>query len=181
MTTNLIIGFFVSTLFPWSRQLRRPHTGVLSPFVVIGVLILLQVGLTAAQVTPLTIGASLLPEGEANAAYNSDLAISGGVPPYTVTLLKGSPPMGLGIDNTGAITGTPTSLAKSASFTVRATDSSGSSVDKKFKIKIFKALNITTASLKAVKEGEKYIAPLKATGGKKPIVGRSCLGTYHRV
>jgi hypothetical protein len=168
MIKELITGFCISTLFPWPTQLRRTRTGVLSPFAVIGVLILLQVGSTAAQANPLTIGADLLPEGEVNVAYNSDLAISGGAPPYTVILLKGSLPMGLGIDNTGAITGTPTPLAKSVSFTVKATDSFGSSVGKQFKIKIFKALDITTPSLKAVKEGRKYAAALKATGGKKP-------------
>src|SRR3990172_6997514 len=100
------------------RQLPRRRRGIISRFFLIGVLFFLRVGLTAAQVTPLTIGASLLPEGEVNVAYNGDLAISGGIPPYTVTFLKGAPPAGLNVDNTGAITGTPTPLAKNASFTV---------------------------------------------------------------
>ena len=152
-----------------NRELPRYHSGIIFRFFLIGVLFFLRVGLATAQVTPLTIGASLLPEGEVNVAYTGDLAISGGVPPYTVTFLKGAPPAGLNVDNTGAITGTPTPLAKNASFTVKATDGSGSSVSKRLKIKIFKAANITTARLKVGKEGTKYSAALKATGGKKPF------------
>jgi len=125
------------------------------------------VGLTSAQPSPLTIGASLLPAGEINAAYNGDLGISGGVPLYAISFLKGSLPLGLNVDSGGVITGTPASLAKSASFTVKVTDSSGSSVSKKFKINIFKALGIATASLKSGKQGGKYAATVKATAGKK--------------
>jgi hypothetical protein len=95
------------------------------------------------------------------------MGISGGVPLYAISFLKGSLPLGLNVDSGGVITGTPASLAKSASFTVKVTDSSGSSVSKKFKINIFKALGIATASLKAGKQGEKYAATVKAAGGKK--------------
>ena len=145
-------------------------TGILSRLVFVGSVLFLHVGLTGAQPIPPSIGAAFLPEGEINAVYNGDLGISGGVPFYSVSILKGSLPTGLNIDNAGAISGTPTPLAKSASFTVKVTDSSGSSVSKKLKIKIFKALGITTASLKAGMQGEQYSAALKVNGGKKPYL-----------
>ncbi|MBI4523626.1 MAG: putative Ig domain-containing protein [Deltaproteobacteria bacterium] len=150
------------------RILSRHHTAILARFFLVGFLLFLWVGPISAQPIPLSIGASVLPEGEINAAYNGDLGISGGVPPYTIRVLKGSLPAGLGIDNTGAIIGTPGPLARNTSFTINVTDSSGSFVSKKLKIKIYKALGITTASLKASKQGKKYGAVMKATGGKKP-------------
>jgi hypothetical protein len=41
-------------------------------------------------------------------------------------------------------------------------------VTKKFKIKVLKALGISTSSLKAGTVGKKYSAAVKASGGKKP-------------
>ena len=118
-------------------------------------------------VGPLAMNASTLPEGEVGVAYNGDLEIGGGVTPYEVKLVKGLLPEGLNFDSDGVITGVPT-VAKSASFTVQVTDDASTSVTKKFKIKVFKALGISTSSLKAGTVGKKYSAALKVTGGKKP-------------
>lgn len=115
---------------------------------------------------PLTIGASSLPEGEVNVAYAGDLEVTGGVPPYTVQLTKGTLPDGLAFGSP-EINGTPTK-AGSKSFTVTVTDQEDASVTKTFKMKIFKALSVTTKSLKKGKQGKKYTAAVKATGGKKP-------------
>jgi hypothetical protein len=116
---------------------------------------------------PFAFDAITLPEGEVDVAYNGDLEISGGVPPYTVDVVKGSLPLGLALESGGVITGVPT-VARSGSFTVQVTDSASTSVTKKFKIKVFKALGISTSGLKAGTVGKKYSASLKASGGKKP-------------
>jgi len=152
---------------PIKRKLLRSRNSSSARLFVIASVLFVWVGLTSAQPSPLTIGASLLPQGEINAPYNSDLGISGGVPLYAISFVKGALPLGLNVDSVGVITGTPASLAKSTSFTIKVTDRSGSSVSKKFKINIFKALGIATASLKSGKQGEKYAATVKAAGGKK--------------
>lgn len=123
--------------------------------------------LTNTIITPLAIGTSFLPDGEVNVAYNASLEMSGGLPPYTVSVVEGSLPQGLSVNNDGLISGTPTK-AKTPSFTVKVTDQTGSSVSKGFKIKILKTLSIITKSLKKGRVGKSYTVIFKATGGKKP-------------
>ena len=79
-------------------------------------------------VNPPTIGYTpgALPNGAVGVAYSQSLAgASGGTGPYTYALTSGSLPAGLNLAPDGTISGTPTAIS-SASFTVRATDSSSS-------------------------------------------------------
>lgn len=122
---------------------------------------------TAILITPLTIGASAL-GGEVGMDYYGSLEISGGLPPYTVGVVKGALPPGLSSNSEG-ITGTPTKAGIS-SFTVQVTDDLDSSVSKKVRMRVFNALNIPTRNLRKGKVGKKYNAVLKATGGKKPYI-----------
>lgn len=123
--------------------------------------------LVSTNVAPFTIDASSLPDGEQNTPYFASLQISGGSGPYRVTIVSGSLPAGLKIDNDGNITGIPTAQAKSVSFTVQVAQG-GLYASKSYKMKILKALGITTASLKAGGSGKNYAATLKASGGKTP-------------
>ncbi len=71
----------------------------------------------------------LCPAGTAQVgvAYSSALVASGGVPPYTFSIISGSLPPGLTLNpSTGAITGTPTT-AGSYTFTAQVVDSRGNS------------------------------------------------------
>lgn len=88
-------------------------------------------GATATQALTIAIGAPLplavsttsLPSGSLNAAYPSTtLQASGGVPPFSWTLLSGSFSPGLSLAADGAITGTPTQVG-TFSFTAEVTDS----------------------------------------------------------
>jgi len=110
------------------------------------------------------------PAGEAGVPYVFDLPISGGEEPYTVEVSKGALPAGLVPPPFGStqITGTPTLLAKSASFTIKVTDIEGASVSKNYKITILKTVAITTTKLRAGKMNVAYSAALKASGGKTP-------------
>jgi hypothetical protein len=73
---------------------------------------------------PLTL---ICPTGTAQVGvpYSSALVASGGVPPYTFSIISGSLPPGLSLNpSTGAISGTPTQ-AGTFSFTAQVKDSSG--------------------------------------------------------
>jgi len=66
-----------------------------------------------------------LPVAKPGVPYSAQLTISGGTPPYTVTVLSG--PAWLSIDDTGAITGTPLLSSDNAIVLVlQVVDSSGS-------------------------------------------------------
>lgn len=63
-----------------------------------------------------------LPNGTANSAYSATLAATGGVTPYSWSVISGSLPAGLTLGpSTGVISGTPTT-AGTSSFTVQVTD-----------------------------------------------------------
>jgi glucose/arabinose dehydrogenase len=117
---------------------------------------------------PLTMGATTLAAAEQGVAYAADLGVSGGTPPYTVTLAKGNKlPAGLNFTLT-TITGTPSST-RAAKFTVKVTDQAGASVSRTFSISISKAISISTRSLKAGTVGKAYSGAIAVTGGKGPF------------
>ncbi len=65
--------------------------------------------------------------GQAFVPFSSALAVSGGTPPYTFSIVSGSLPPGLGLNPTnGAITGTPTA-AGTFDFTAQVVDAIGAS------------------------------------------------------
>jgi hypothetical protein len=73
---------------------------------------------------PLTITTSSLLDAQVDAPYTSQLAATGGTPPYTWSITTGALPSGVSLHaSTGAISGTPTSTG-TAYFTIQATDSS---------------------------------------------------------
>jgi Putative Ig domain len=88
-------------------------------------------GATATQPLTIAIGAPLplavttttLPGGIPNQVYApATLQASGGVPPFTWTVISGNLPAGLFLASTGVISGTPTAIG-TANFTVQVTDS----------------------------------------------------------
>jgi Zn-dependent metalloprotease len=69
------------------------------------------------------IAPSSLPTGQAGMGYSQTLSATGGVTPYSWSILSGSLPVGLSLDATsGVISGTPTA-AGTASFAIQAADS----------------------------------------------------------
>lgn len=88
---------------------------------------------------------------QAGTSYNSSLAASGGVPPYTFSIVNGSLPAGLTLNtSTGAITGTP-SMVGPFSFIGNLADSSGlvsaETTTANCTITVSPQLNVTPSSL----------------------------------
>lgn len=69
----------------------------------------------------LSFANSVLPQPVVNQYYSSQLQVSGGVSPYTYTIISGGLPVGLTLSNQGLINGTSTSTI-SANFTVQVAD-----------------------------------------------------------
>jgi Putative Ig domain len=81
-----------------------------------------QVSQTITVNAQLVVTTSSLPAGSAGAGYDESLTASGGVAPYTWSVVSGSLPPGLTLSASGQISGTATS-GGSFSFTVVVTDS----------------------------------------------------------
>ena len=118
----------------------------------------------------LVITTASLPNGEVGAPYSATLAATGGVGPYTWSLVTGSLD-GLTLNAaTGAITGTPTAPVTATPLTFKVTDSFTPPESKSVNLTltVFPALTITTTSLPNAQVGVPYSATLAATGGVAP-------------
>lgn len=124
---------------------------------------------------PPSFGVTSLPAAEAGVGYSADLNISGGSPPFSVTLAAGLLPQGLSLTDE-TIAGVLTS-AKSSRFTLRVTDALGGSVTRRFKISAVGAVGIGTASLPRGRVGRNYSARLTARSGKKPFAWSLAAGS----
>jgi hypothetical protein len=78
---------------------------------------------------------SPLPAGLIGISYSQTLTASGGVLPYSWSIVSGNLPPGLSLPPSGVISGTPNS-AGTYSFTVRVTGSNGQFMDKAFSLTV---------------------------------------------
>jgi hypothetical protein len=114
--------------------------------------------------------ASPLPVGTVGLAYSLTFGISGGLPPYRLSIpdASGFPP-GLALNlTTGALSGVPTAKG-SFSFTLQVTDSAGHTASKIFAITINTLpLTISTNALFNATVGLPYSQAFSASGGTPP-------------
>jgi len=104
---------------------------------------------------------------EVNVAYSSALVVSGGVAPYTFSIVSGSLPPGLTLNtSTGAITGTPTT-AGTYNFTAQVVDSQGNTATSSCSIVVSPALTLSCPTGMA-QVGVAYSSALVASGGVAP-------------
>ncbi len=122
------------------------------------------------------VSSAPLPAGITGQSYSATLQASGGVAPYTWTLIKGSLPAGLALANSGQISGTPTATGGS-SFTVEAHDSGHQKATATENLTVAIALSITNTSLPAGTVGQPYSASLQAFGGASPYTWTITAGT----
>ena len=128
-----------------------------------------------ANVTPVTITTTSLPNGTVGQSYTApELTASGGTSPYNWSRNNGSPlPQGLRLSASGAITGTPTT-AGTTSTTFKVQDSTipnQQSATKSLSITISaesSPLTITTRSLPDGRRNQPYADTLEASGGVPP-------------
>jgi YVTN family beta-propeller protein len=116
------------------------------------------------------------PTGSAQlgAAYSSALNASGGVAPYTFSIISGSLPPGLTLNtSTGAITGTPTT-AGTYNFTAQVMDSKGNTATASCSI-IVSSLALTCPNGTA-QVGVSYSSALGASGGVAPYTFSIAIG-----
>jgi hypothetical protein len=122
-------------------------------------------------VAPLTVTTSSLPNGQLTVAYSQTLAASGGVSPYTWSLVSGAFPPGLSLNSNGVISGTPVGALGITPFTVQVTDSSpppALTAQKAFTINIALTLTITTLNLPGGVLNVPYSQMVAGSGGTTP-------------
>jgi len=119
---------------------------------------------------PLTITTTTLPDAVQNISYTASVVAAGGIGPYTFSITAGSLPAGLSMNSLGAITGTPTGLPGTSSFTVHVKDSEipAKTASANLSIIVASNLQITTSSLPNGVAGNSYSATVMATGGLPP-------------
>ncbi|GAB4008274.1 beta strand repeat-containing protein [Nocardioides ultimimeridianus] len=93
---------------------------------------------TIEVVPPVAITTSALGDATYGSSYDAVVTATGGLPPYTFTVVSGSLPAGLTMGTDGHITGSPTGDAGSSTFTVRAADSGGQAVQRQLSITVAK-------------------------------------------
>ena len=141
-----------------------------------------SLGITVdSTLTTLTITTTTLPNGTQNSPYSATLAATGGVTPYTWSVVSGSLPSGLTLNSsTGAITGAPTGAGVS-NFTVKVTDSESpaQTATQPLSITVSPAvpLSISTTSLPSGTAGTQYSAAITAIGGVYPYTWSVISGT----
>ncbi len=134
-----------------------------------------------------TITTTSLPDGAEQTTYLHitgnpiTLELIGGASPYSWSIINGTPPPGLSLDqSTGEISGTPAAgSANTYNFRVKVTDQGGLSGEEDLSITITQksAVHITTTSLIGPLEGIFYDEPLSAIGGTSPYTWSLVSGT----
>jgi hypothetical protein len=117
---------------------------------------------------PLTISTVSFPNSVIGSSYGQALSATGGQPPYTWNVSGGALPAGLSL-NGGQVNGTPTTSG-TFQFSVRLSDSAGTTATKNFAIQVSAALTIVTSSLTSLKTGVAAAQQLSAAGGVPPYL-----------
>ncbi|MGO1073261.1 putative Ig domain-containing protein [Lysobacter sp. CA199] len=143
-------------------RVQDQSTGTGAPFV-------LQQSYTIVVATPvIAIDPPALPNGTAAAAYDAQFSATGGVAPYSFSLLSGALPIGLAFNSAGAVSGVPRSDGN-FSLTVQATDSNGQTASKVYTFTIDPAtVAISPATLPGGVVGTAYNQSLSSNGGIAP-------------
>lgn len=121
------------------------------------------------------LAADPLPGGRVGEPYAHDLAVSGGVPPYTFELMAGTLPSGLSISGAGRLFGSPTETG-TFSFGVRVRDSGARQDERSYDIEVIEALTVVTTSPPQLIVGQPVSFQFEARGGVPPYEWRFASG-----
>jgi hypothetical protein len=120
------------------------------------------IGAPSLGINPLT-----MPAGTVGFEYNQSLTGSGGIAPYTYSIIAGNLPAGLALSAEGVLSGTPVASG-SFDFTVQVTDSTdpAASFQHDYTLQIdLPVLTIQPETLPQGTSGHAYNATISATGG----------------
>ena len=122
--------------------------------------------------------AANLPGGAVGAAYSTTIAVNGGQPPYTLSLVSSQLPPGLSLNaGSGEISGSPTQ-AGSFQFTLQVRDAAGAQAQLAFFIVVTNGLTITNPPiLPGASLSVAYQVALQAGGGSPPYNWSITAGT----
>ena len=84
---------------------------------------------------PLVITSTFLPQASARKPYSAPLVVTGGVKPYTWSLLDGVLPSGMNLSRAGVLSGPPWAPG-TYRFTAQATDTTAANVTKSFELRV---------------------------------------------
>ena len=133
--------------------------------------------LTVSGTGTLTITTSALPSGQINQPYSASAGVSGGILPYTFTIIGGVLPPGLNLTSNGGISGTPT-VGGNYTFILRVTDGFGAATQQSLAIQVSSSgLGISTLTLPNGQLGQFYTTSLSASGGTSPYTWSVVSGT----
>ena len=134
-----------------------------------GVTVAGTLSVTFAQPQPLAISSATLPDATVNVLYSKTFTATGGFPPYTWSVISGTPPQGLSMNSAGAVSGTATTPGP-VSFGIQVADTAGAIASAGATITVDPApLVITTQSLPSGMINVDYPQQiLGATGGTSP-------------
>jgi hypothetical protein len=111
-----------------------------------GAIFITQFTVSGTSLISITTNATL-PSGTVGTLYSQTLTASGGVTPYTWTLISGALPAGLSLTSAGVISGTPTSSG-AVSFAVSVTDANGSGTSQSFNVTMVQSGNNFSSALR---------------------------------
>jgi hypothetical protein len=122
---------------------------------------------------------SILPTAEFGRPYALPLSINDGTWPFTFSLLSGSFPAGVSLDNTtGIISGTPGTIGGPFRFTIQVKDATGASTSKLLSLIVVAPPQITTTSpLNPGELGVRYVSFLLVDSGLEPYTWSMLAGT----
>ncbi|WP_316813794.1 putative Ig domain-containing protein [Pedobacter heparinus] len=132
-------------------------------------------GLAVSKVYTFTVSAPViaispltLPDPVLGVAYSQSLSTTGGIVPYSYSLVSGALPVGISFNSAGVLSGTPLS-AGTFTFVVRSTDDAGANISQSYTLNIAApTLVITPATLPDVAAGTAYSQTISTTGGIAP-------------
>jgi hypothetical protein len=118
----------------------------------------------------LRIETESLADATTRAPYAQQVVATGGTPPYRWTVLSGSLPPGLVLNNTaGILNGVPSQPGR-FSFTLSVADQAGNSAERSFSLNVAAGVTIAACPVATASAGQRYTATLNAAGGTPPYV-----------
>lgn len=119
-------------------------------------------------VPSIVVDPATLPDGVVGASYNQTISASGGVAPYSFSLLSGGLPIGMSFSSAGVLSGVPRGDGN-FSLTIRATDANGQNASRMYTFSIAApTLAISPATLPGGSTGVAYSQVLSTSGGIAP-------------